>query len=240
MLISNLAAAVSVGQHIVLSQPRPNKGPSCTSTAWPRSMVFAFPLNLSAGIYFGASATGTSQTYPQPVTDQVASDELSRRQDCGIAIGGLSDLASWRTWTGRDSPACAGMDPREEVAQGFELGSRPCFVQGQGDGRLRLDRCYEVVRGDPRMPRKIVQKVIIRRSKASREWRFIMPKIREEFRANALTNEARRQAAHYPRIIQRAADHHRDRHASGRHLSLVKTKLEEACMFAVRAVLSSA
>ena len=238
MLISNLAAAVSVGQHIVLSQPRPNKGPSCTSTAWPRSMVFAFPLNLSAGIYFGASATGTSQTYPQPVTDQVASDELSRRQDCGIAdrraqFGVVAHLA------GRDSPLVPGWIRAKRWRRDSSWVADPSF-RAKAMGGCAWTVAYEVVRGDPRMPRKIVRKVIIRRSKGLREWRFIMPKIREEFRANALTNEARRQAAHYPRIIQRAADHHRDRHASGRHLSLVKTKLEEACMFAVRAVLSSA
>jgi len=49
----------------------------------------------------------------------------------------LRDLASWRTWPA-EIPPLVPMDPREEVAHGFDLGSRPYFVQGQGDGRFAL------------------------------------------------------------------------------------------------------
>ena len=135
--LSKLAAAVSVGQHIVLSQPRPNKGPELhfyrvTGIDGVRVSVEPVGRHLLWGV-----RDWDLPNYSQSAGDQVASDELSRRQDCGIAIGGLRDLASWRTWPA-EIPPLVPMDPREEVAHGFDLGSRPYFVQGQGDGRFAL------------------------------------------------------------------------------------------------------
>ena len=102
--LSTLAAAVSVGQHIVLSQPRPNKGPELhfyrvTGIDGVRVSVEPVGRHLLWGV-----RDWDLPNYSQSAGDQVASDELSRRQDCGIAIGGLRDLAHL---AGRDSPACA-------------------------------------------------------------------------------------------------------------------------------------
>lgn len=63
-----------------------------------------------------------------------------------------------------------------------------------------------------------------------------MPEIREEFRANALTNEAGDKLRVIRESFSVLLTSLETVTPPGRHLALVKTKLEEACMFAVRAV----
>lgn len=63
-----------------------------------------------------------------------------------------------------------------------------------------------------------------------------MSEIREEFRANALTNEAGDKLRIIRESFSALLVNIETVAPPGRHLALVKTKLEEACMFAVRAV----